>query len=489
MNLIVVFNLVFCMVILLLSVWWCFRTGSGAPLLIGVAFGLFGVSHLATLLELTETFKVPLIVIRSAAYLMVALGTLLSALGIIRRRKAEDALRTSHEELERRVAERTGELAAANATLRGEIGTRTAAEEEARLSERRLKDIIAFLPDATMAVDEEGVIIAWNRAMEEMTGLRAEHMLGRGDHEYALPFYSQRRPMLIDFALRADPEIERLYPGAIQGAGEGLFAEIPLMRNGRESVLWAKAAPLYDTRGRVTGAIESIRDVTDRRRAEETLRRANRKLNLLSDITRHDISNQILALKTFLGYSARGGADPAAARDYVAKEREAVDAIERQIAFTGQYRDLGVDAPVWQAVGPSVRAEADTFPGAGIRVAPELDLLEVYADPMLGKVFRNLFENSLRHGGEGLTGIRVDGPVSGDTLTLTVEDDGEGIPREIRKRIFERGFGRNTGYGLFLSREILSITGIAMEETGEPGRGARFEIRVPAGAWRRVREA
>ena len=152
MNLIVVFNLVFCMVILLLSVWWCFRTGSGAPLLIGVAFGLFGVSHLATLLELTETFKVPLIVIRSAAYLMVALGTLLSALGIIRRRKAEDALRTSHEELERRVAERTGELAAANATLRGEIGTRTAAEEEARLSERRLKDIIAFLPDATMAV-------------------------------------------------------------------------------------------------------------------------------------------------------------------------------------------------------------------------------------------------------------------------------------------------------------------------------------------------
>jgi signal transduction histidine kinase len=488
MNQIVVFNLFFCLVIVVLSIWWCMRAASAVPLLIGIAFALFGVSHTATLLSLTESYYTLLIIIRSAAYILVSLGLLLTTLGIIRRKKAEDDLRRSHEELERRVGERTVELASLNESLREEICTRTAAEEEARLSERRLKDIISFLPDATVAVDEHGVIIAWNRAMEEMTGFRAADMLERGDHEYSLPFYNKRRPMLLDFILRPDLEIEKLYPGVIQRSGDGLIAEITLMRNGRETILWAKAAPLYDTRGNVTGAIESIRDVTDRKRVEEAVRQANRKLNLLSDITRHDINNQILALKTFLRYSADGRAEPSTLRDYVAKEQEAVDAIERQIDFTGQYRDLGVKAPTWQDMGECLRSAALAFPAAALRVSPEVTGMEIYADPMLEKVFHNLFDNSIRHGGEGMTSIRASARISDGTVVITVQDDGRGISVEDGKHLFERGFGRNTGYGLFLSREILSITGIAISETGEPGGGARFEITVPAGLWRRLRE-
>ena len=108
------------------------------------------------------------------------------------------------------------------------------------------------------------------------------------------------------------------------------------------------------------------------------------------------------------------------------------------------------------------------------------------ADPLFEKVFYNLIDNALRYGGPGMTTIRFRYQESGQDLTIFVEDDGAGISAEDRKRLFERGFGHHTGLGLFLSREILSITGITITENGEPGKGARFAIVVPKGAWRRT---
>ena len=108
---------------------------------------------------------------------------------------------------------------------------------------------------------------------------------------------------------------------------------------------------------------------------------------------------------------------------------------------------------------------------------------EVYADPLIAKVFYNLMDNAARYGGR-ITKIRFAMEEQNGNRILGCEDDGNGIPADEKERIFERGFGRNTGMGLFLAREILLITGISIRETGEPGRGARFEIRVPAGMWR-----
>ena len=87
--------------------------------------------------------------------------------------------------------------------------TRKQAEKDLRESEKRLTDIINFLPDATFAIDREGRVIAWNRAMERMTGVKSPEILGKGDHEYAVPFYRERRPTLVDLVLAPDEQFEK----------------------------------------------------------------------------------------------------------------------------------------------------------------------------------------------------------------------------------------------------------------------------------------
>lgn len=141
-------------------------------------------------------------------------------------------------------------------------------EEALRESERRLSEIIDFLPDATFAIDREGKVIIWNRAIEEVTGVKAKDMVGKGDHEYALPFYGIRRPILIDLLFKTDEEIAKKYR-FIEKKGDVIFAETEMTLSHRRRVLSGKARPLYDDRGYVVGAIETLHDVTERERAEE----------------------------------------------------------------------------------------------------------------------------------------------------------------------------------------------------------------------------
>ena len=109
---------------------------------------------------------------------------------------------------------------------------------------------------------------------------------------------------------------------------------------------------------------------------------------------------------------------------------------------------------------------------------------EVFADPLIAKVFYNLMDNAVRYGGNVST-VRFSVEEQGDDCQIICEDDGEGVIAEEKEKIFERGFGKSTGLGLFLSREILTITGITILENGEPGKGARFEMKMHTGIWRR----
>ncbi|MDQ7778828.1 MAG: PAS domain S-box protein [Planctomycetota bacterium] len=147
------------------------------------------------------------------------------------------------------------------------------AEEAIAESKRTLADIINFLPDATFVIDSDGKVIAWNRAIEELTGVPARDMLGKGNHEYAVPFYGERRPILVDLVLRPDAKYERLY-GDVKRAGEVLTAAKYLTLRGKQRFLQIRATALRDAEGKVTGGIEIIHDLTDRRLAEEELERA-----------------------------------------------------------------------------------------------------------------------------------------------------------------------------------------------------------------------
>jgi len=245
------------------------------------------------------------------------------------------------------------------------------------------------------------------------------------------------------------------------------------------------AVPLRDEDGTIVGGEGSASDINVRKLTEEALTLASRKLNLLSSITRHDINNQLTVQIGYLEILEYRKLDPSLT-EYLQKVKNAAERILAMIQFTKEYERIGVHAPAWQ----DIRTLVDTATKeASLRlVVVKNDLpvrAEVFADLLIIKVFFNLMDNAVRHGGK-ITTIRFSAQEFGDDYLIVCEDDGMGILADEKEKIFERGFGKNTGMGLFLSREILSITGITIRETGVPGKGARFEILVPKMVWRIV---
>ncbi|HWQ63762.1 MAG TPA: PAS domain S-box protein [Methanospirillum sp.] len=225
-------------------------------------------------------------------------------------------------------------------------------------------------------------------------------------------------------------------------------------------------------------------DVTDRKIAQDALVQSNKKLNLLSSITRHDVLNQITILLAYLDLLRKKNTDQNLV-PFIDKQTEATQAIRSQIVFTKEYQDVGVKAPQWQNVGEKIRTAKELRKCEFIGWDEGLERLEIFADPLLEKVFSNLISNSLMHG-EHVDNIFFSTVQKDSGITLVYEDNGVGIPSNEKKKIFEHGYGKNTGFGLFLSREILAITGLMITENGNPGSGARFEIQIPANAYKHI---
>jgi len=237
-----------------------------------------------------------------------------------------------------------------------------------------------------------------------------------------------------------------------------------------------------DVFGKPVGVYGVMRDVTDRRRTEDAMQLANKKLNLLNNITRHDIINTITGVLGCVDMAV--STENKEEHDILLTEiKDLVRVIQRQITFTREYQEVGVHAPVWQNLKNAMDQVLVNFSNQNILFELDLEVTEIYADPLLEKVFYNLIDNAIRYG-ETITTIRFYYQISDKGLALICEDDGVGIPAEAKEQIFERGIGRNTGMGLFLTREILMITGITIRENGTYGKGARFEILIPNGAWR-----
>jgi signal transduction histidine kinase len=162
-------------------------------------------------------------------------------------------------------------------------------------------------------------------------------------------------------------------------------------------------------------------------------------------------------------------------------------AIQDQIAFTKDYQEIGAQAPAWNPVPPLIRNAAAQLDLGEVKITVECDGLEIFSDAMIGKVFYNLIHNAQRHG-RHVSRIAFSYQESGNNLVITCEDNGAGIAQQEKEVIFKKGVGKDSGLGLFLIREILSITGITIRESGEPGKGARFDIIVPEGVYRRTHD-
>jgi PAS domain S-box-containing protein len=257
-----------------------------------------------------------------------------------------------------------------------------------------------------------------------------------------------------------------------------------ILKRGDGSLFPARleSIPITDPTNDAPTVRVTISDITDIRQTETALRISNKKLNLLSSITRHDIINDLTVLSGSLDLLLVTNKEPERT-GHIKRAQNAAERIRRQIAFTREYEDLGSKAPTWQQVAATVRSAALQLASKTITFDVPEDRLEIYADPLLAKVFFNLFDNARQHGGS-VSHITISHHPVDNGLAIVVADNGTGVAPEHKARLFDRGFGKNTGLGLFLSREILSITEITITENGIPGKGAQFEIIVPNGSFR-----
>lgn len=337
-------------------------------------------------------------------------------------------------------------------------------------SEEKFRTLVENSLDGILIIDMTGRILFANKAMAEMVA--SESDIGYDSHEGGRNVLDFIAPEARDFVVQdfrnVNEGLDRYpvqYP-AVTTSGKRIWIE----GIGRKI--------LYRT---VPAVLVSIRDITARKQMEETLLRTNKQLSLLSSITRHDVLNKIAIIQGHIALAQRQGATP----DYptlIEKIAPVITVIRQQVEFTRVYQNLGAKEPEWQSAEKFL--ESASVPKS-VTLKNELKDLEIYSDMMLEKVFHNLVDNSLRHG-ERVTEIRLVSHPDDNGLTITYEDNGIGIPAKEKGKIFDRGYGKNTGLGLFLAREILAITGMTIRETGKEGKGARFEIHVPENAFRHV---
>lgn len=244
-----------------------------------------------------------------------------------------------------------------------------------------------------------------------------------------------------------------------------------------------EALPISSPSGIKQGMLITMKDITDKVEVRRSLAEVNEKIKLLSSISRHDMINQLTVISGLSYVLAGSAAGNEKAEGMVESINRATDAIHRQLMFMRDYEKIGLSHPEWISIRGTALSAAQNYDLEGITLdLPEKDC-EVLADPLFEKVFINLMHNSLIHG-KDLSRIMVEIENDGEDLLIHYRDDGGGIAPEYRETLFQKGKGRNTGLGLFLSKNILEITRMELTESGVHGEGVDFIIRVPPGGYR-----
>ncbi len=340
--------------------------------------------------------------------------------------------------------------------------------------------------------EDQLIVIVHDRSVEDSSDMQCRHLARFAEQSpdpiieidsekniiYANP---ATRAVLKNLGMSPDPaafipaDFDSLVSDLVAAGGSPLTREI---RIGTALFSLTISYDKEDKRVRISSF-----EVTTRSFETSALEQANRKLNLLSGMTRHDIKNKLTGVMGYLELAKGSTKDPELI-EYLSRVEFSATAIRQQIEFTKEYENLGVKRPLWQELAIVLEAVIKMIDPGPVAVENEAPGLFVYADPMLDKVLSCLVENAKKHG-ETITKIRISGtPVPAGYL-LVVEDDGVGVPADRKEKIFNKNVGKGSGgFGLFLAREILSITGITIAETGEPGAGARFEISIPSGKFR-----
>ncbi|MFA4876357.1 MAG: PAS domain S-box protein [Methanoregula sp.] len=238
----------------------------------------------------------------------------------------------------------------------------------------------------------------------------------------------------------------------------------------------------YDMNGNVIGFQGTIRDISEQKRMEIALQLARTKLNLLNSVTFNDIQNALFSLSGYLNLETRISHDEKS-QYFHDKQVGIVRTITDSLKFASQYQNLGLKPPSWQSVTETFLLAVSHLDLSALSRKLDVAGLEIYADPLFENVFFALAENVLVHN-KTATEFRLYYQKNSGGITLIFENNGTGIQEDMKERIFERGYEEKKGPGLFLAREILGVTAISINETGEPAGCVRFEIFVPDGGYR-----
>ncbi len=350
-----------------------------------------------------------------------------------------------------------------------DISERKRAEAEIKEAKERFELFFNTTPNAALITRlTDGIITEVNEAFVDLTGFLRKEIVGKTSAEFNIWVHPEECQMFVS-EVRKNGFCKNFEAQFWQKNGTRIIGNIS-----------GKIIRLQE----IPHIVSITFDITDSKRTKEALHMANSKLQLLSGITRHDILNQILVVNAYCIQSERILQDNQKALDFLMKIKKATKKIQQTISFTKDYQELGMNDPVWQNIGKIAQMAAIDLLPEHIVLNVNTENCEIFADPMLMLVFYNLFENVNRHG-EKATEIVIGFMENENTGTLIIQDNGVGIPDNLKEQVFERGFGINTGFGLFLIREILAITGLSITETGTAGQGARFEIPLPPGTWRR----
>ena len=340
------------------------------------------------------------------------------------------------------------------------------AEESLRETKEKFRSLVETSPGVIWEVNTQGQFQYISPIVKTLLGYEPDELIGES--------------IMVLVIERLQPTVMKILNNFVSSPEVPMqpFEIIARHRDGHDMVMEIRPSRVTDPHGVLIGFRGVAYDTTERKKAEEALKRANRQLTLMSSITRHDLLNKITVILGNLKLAERKSTDPGQ-EEYLNKIRYATSAIKAQIEFTRIYQNLGTNEPQWLNLD-SMMPRSHVPDTMSLRA--DVRGIQIRADQMLERVFFNLLDNSIRHG-ETVTEIRVSSHKEGSDLVVVWEDNGIGIAPEDKGQIFDRGFGKNTGLGLFLVREILSLTGITIRETGEPGKGARFEIMVPQGAY------
>ncbi|HWQ18451.1 MAG TPA: PAS domain S-box protein, partial [Methanotrichaceae archaeon] len=392
-----------------------------------------------------------------------------------------------------------------------DITERRQTEAKLNESERRLADIINFLPDATLVIDKEGKVIAWNRAIEAMTGIKAEEILGKGNYEYAIPFYGERRPILIDLVLKPHAEIEKEYTH-LRRQHETLTggAYMPVLKGGG-IFLVGSAAALYDSDGNISGAIESIRDVTENKHAAEALRKSKEaaeaaaiaKSEFLANMS-HEIRTPMNAVIGMTGLLLNSDLNPDQMEcvEMIHSSGEALLSVINDILDFSKIDSgkMGLERQPFDlrsCVKESLDMMGPKAAEKGLNLTCIINdsvPITILSDPTrLRQILINLLSNAIKFTEKGEVEVSIASLAiehGKSTLHIAVRDTGIGIPQERMDKLFQsfsqvdmsttRKYG-GTGLGLAISKRLIETMGGGIWVESEVGLGSKFHFTLPVG--------